>query len=161
MTEGKDDGSPRGYLALSQMAQVMHMFRRYRRSHVTAFGVTVPQFDVLMQLDRRGELNPSQIADLLFIDRPTTSVILRNLERRGWIERDRDEVNRKYVVIRLTDEGREKLRELGEAEERQAGDFDPLSCFAAEELARLEAMLDRLILHFRNLPTFTGPKGDD
>lgn len=155
------DDSPRGYLALSQMAQVMHMFKRYRRSHVTAFGVTVPQFDVLMQLDRRGELNPSQIAELLFIDRPTASVILRNLERRGWIERDRDEMNRKYVVIRLTDAGREKLRALSEAEERQAGDFDPLSCFTTEELGRLEATLDRLILHFRDLPTITGPKGDE
>ena len=161
MTKGKDDGSPRGYLALSQMAQVMYMFKRYRRSHVTAFGVTVPQFDVLMQLDRRGELNPSQIADLLFIDRPTTSVILRNLERRGWVTRDRDEVNRKYVVIRLTDAGRKKLRELSEAEERQSGDFDPLSCFATEELSKLEAMLDRLILHFRDLPMITGPKGDE
>jgi len=161
MTKGKDDGSPRGYLALSQMAQVMHMFKRYRRAHVTAFSVTVPQFDVLTQLDRRGELNPSQIADLLFIDRPTTSVILRNLERRGWIARDRDEVNRKFVLIRLTDAGREKLRELGEAEDLQSGDFDPLSCYTVEELARLEAMLDRLILHFRKLPTVTGPKGDE
>ncbi len=160
MKKGKDDGSPRGYLALSQMAQVMHMFKQYRRAHVTAFGVTVPQFDVLMQLDRRGELHPSQIADLLFIDRPTTSVILRNLERRGWVERDRDEANRKYVVIRITDAGREKLRELSDAEARQAGHFDPLSCYTVEELARLEGMLDRLIAHFRNLPKIAGPKRD-
>ena len=90
MSKGKKNGSTRPFLALSQMAQVMHMFRRYRQTHVTAFGVTVPQFNTLMQLDRRGELNPSQIADLLFIDRPTTTVILRNLERRGWVERDRD-----------------------------------------------------------------------
>ena len=161
MTKDRDEGSPRGHLALSQMAQVMHMFKRYRQTHVTAFGVTVPQFNTLMQLDRRGELNPSQIADLLFSDRPTTSVILRNLERQGWVERSRDEQNRKYVVIRITDAGREKLRELGEAEERQAGGFDPLSCFTGEELAQLEAMLDRLILHFRGLPTITGPKGDE
>ena len=161
MTQRKDDDSPRGYLALSQMAQVMHMFKRYRQAHVTAFGVTVPQFNALMQLERRGELHPSQIANLLFSDRPTTSVIVRNLERRGWVERARDEENRKYVVIRITDAGREKLRELGEAEERQAGGFDPLSCFTRAELAELESMLDKLILHFRNLPTITGPKGDE
>ena len=160
MTKGKGDDSPRGYLALSQMAQVMHMFKRYRQAHVTAFGVTVPQFNTLMQLERRGELNPSQIASLLFSDRPTTSVIVRNLERQGWVERTRDEKNRKYVVIRMTDAGRDKLRELSEAEERQAGDFDPLSCFTKAELAQLESMLDKLILHFRDLPTITGPKGD-
>ena len=161
MTEGKNGDSPRGYLALSQMAQVMHMFKRYRQTHVTAFGVTVPQFNTLMQLERRGELNPSQIASLLFSDRPTTSVIVRNLERRGWVERVRDEANRKYVIIRITDAGREKLRELREAEERQTGDFDPLSCLTKTELAQLESMLDKLILHFRNLPTIAGPKGDE
>ena len=160
MTKGKDVASPQSFLALSQMAQVIHMFRRYRQAHVTAFGVTVPQFNALAQLDRYGELNPSQVADLLFSDRPTTTVIIKNLERRGWVERDRDEANRKYVVIRITDAGRDKLRELREAEESQCGDFEPLSCFTEEELSQLEAMLDKLILHFRDLPTITGPKGD-
>ena len=160
MTKGKESGSHRSFLALSQMAQVIHMFKRYRQIHVTAFGVTVPQFNALIQLERYGELNPSQIADLLFSDRPTTSVIMRNLARRGWVERDRDETNRKYVVVRITDEGKDKLRELSEAEESQSGDFEPLACFTEAELSQLEAMLDKLILHFRNLPTITGPKGD-
>lgn len=159
MTKGKDTASPRSFLALSQMAQVIHMFKRYRQVHVTAFGVTVPQFNALVQLDRYGELNPSQIADLLFSDRPTTTVVIKNLERRGWVERDRDEANRKYVVIRITEAGKDKLRELREAEESQCGDFEPLSCFTEEELSQLQAMLDKLILHFRDLPTITGPKG--
>jgi DNA-binding MarR family transcriptional regulator len=160
MTRGKDPASPRSFLALSQMAHVIHMFRRYRQAHVTAFGVTVPQFNVLVQLDRYAELNPSKIADLLFSDRPTTTVILKNLERRGWVKRERDETNRKYVVIRITGSGKDKLRELREAEERQSGDFEPLACFTEEELSQLEAMLDRLILHFRDLPTITRPEGD-
>jgi len=153
-------GFPRENLALSQMAQVIYMFRRYRQAHVNAFGVTVPQFNALVQLDRRGSLNPSRIADLLFIDRPTATVVLRNLERNGWIERARDESNRKYVVARITDSGRAKLGELRRAEEEQAGDFEPLSCLGDEERGQLEAMLDRLIVHFRGLPTITGPGGD-
>ncbi|MFC2079465.1 MarR family winged helix-turn-helix transcriptional regulator [Candidatus Bipolaricaulota bacterium] len=159
MTKGKKSGSRQSFLALSQMAQVIHMFKRYRQTHVTAFGVTVPQFNALVQLQRYGELNPSQIADLLFSDRPTTTVILRNLERQGWVARDRDEKNRKFIVVRITDEGKAKLRELWTAEEKQSGDFDPLSCFTDKEIGQLEAMLDKLILHFRNLPTITNPKG--
>ena len=161
MTKKKHEKSPRPFLALNQMAQVIHMFKRYRQVHVLAFGVTVPQFNALVQLERYGELNPSKLADLLFSDRPTTSVIIRNLERRGWVERDRDETNRKYVVIRITDAGKAKLRELWQAEESQTGDFDLLSCFTKKELAHLESMLDKLIVHFRNLPTITGPKGDE
>ena len=160
MTKGRDAASPRSFLAISQMAHVIHMFKRYRQSHVTAFGVTVPQFNALVQLERYGELNPSQIADLLFSDRPTTTVVIKNLERRGWVERDRDEANRKYVIIRITEAGKDKLRELKEAEESQCGDFEPLSCFTEEELSQLEVMLDKLILHFRDLPTITGPKGE-
>ena len=161
MTKTKTSRSPRPYLALSQMAQVIHMFKRYRQTHVAAFGVTVPQFNVLVQLDRHGELNPSRIASLLFSDRPTTSVILRNLARLDWVERARDETNRKYVVIRITDAGREKLRGLREAEKRQTGGYDPLACFTKAELTQLETLLDKLILHFRDLPTIVGPKGDE
>jgi DNA-binding MarR family transcriptional regulator len=156
MTKGKDNASPRSFLALSQMAHVIHMFKRYRQTHVTAFGVTIPQFN---ELERYGELNPSRIADLLFSDRPTTTVIIKNLERRGWVQRDRDEVNRKYVVIRITATGRDKLRELREAEEKQSGDFEPLACFTEKELSQLEALLDKLILHFRDLPKISGSKG--
>jgi DNA-binding MarR family transcriptional regulator len=159
MPKGEYAVSSRSFLALSQMAHVIHMFKRYRQTHVTAFGVTVPQFNALVQLERYGELNPSQIADLLFSDRPTTTVIIKNLERRGWVKRERDRTNRKYVVIRITEAGNDKLRELREAEESQSGDFEPLACLTEEELSQLEAMLDKLILHFRNLPKITGPKG--
>jgi len=147
-------------LALSQMAQVIHMFKQYRHRHVQAFGVTVPQFNTLVWLERYGELNPSTIADLLFSDRPTTTVIINNLERQGWIERTRSKANRKFVVVRLTDAGIGKLRELRHAEETQAGDFDLLACFHKEELAQLESLLDRLIVHFRDLPTIVGTQED-
>jgi len=160
MTDQENAGFPRRNLALSQMAQVIHLFRRYRRAHVNAFGVTVPQFNALVQLDRRGPLNPSRIADLLFIDRPTATVVLRNLERHGWVERARDESNRRYVVARITEAGRAKLGELRRAEEEQASDFEPLSCLSDEERAQLEAVLDRLIVHFRGLPTIIGPDGE-
>jgi DNA-binding MarR family transcriptional regulator len=160
VSKERNGGSPRSFLALSQMAHVIHMFKRYRQTHVTAFGVTVPQFNALVQLERYGELNPSQIADLLFSDRPTTTVIINNLERRGWVERGRDPSNRKYVWIRITDSGRDKLKTLRQAEERQGGGFEPLSCFTKEELSQLEAMLNKLIVHFRSLPKITGPEGD-
>jgi len=127
---------------------------------VSAFGLTLPQYNALVQLDRHGELNPSRIADLLFSDRPTTTVILKNLERRGWIERTRDESNRKFIVIRITHAGRKKLQELRDAEAAQGAGFEPLGCFTTDELEQLESMLDRLILHFRELPTITAPKGD-
>jgi len=149
--------APPSHLALSQMAQVIHRFRRYRQAHVASFGLTLPQFNVLVQLDRHATLHPSRIAELLFSDRPTTTVILKNLERQGWIERSRDEANRKFVVVRITAAGRGKLRELREAERVQAAGFDPLSCFTAEEIEQLEALLDRLIAHFRDLPTITAP----
>ena len=138
--------------ALTQMAQIMHQFQQYRRNHVTAFGMTVPQFNALLQLDRYGELNPSQLARLLFSDRPTVTVIAKNLEKCGWVKRTRSESNRKYVALKITPHGRAKLRELSEAEESQTGNFELLQCYSDSELSQLEDLLDKLILHFRDLP---------
>ncbi len=157
----KPGDPPQELLPLSQMAHVMYMFRRYRLANVTTVGLTLPQYNALVQLDRHGKLNPSRIAELLFSDRPTTTVILRNLARQGWIERGRDETNRKYVIIRITPAGRKKLQELRDAEEAQASGFEPLGCFTTDEREKLESMLDRLILHFRDLPRVAPPDDAD
>ena len=95
-----------------KLSQVFHMFRRYWQVRVTPFGMTVPQFNVLSKLDQYGEMNPSQLAQLLFSDRPTITVILRNLVKHGWVKKARDESNRKFVKVRITNEGDKKLAKL-------------------------------------------------
>jgi DNA-binding MarR family transcriptional regulator len=95
---------------------------------------------------------PADIADLLFCDRPTATVVIGNLEKAGWVERARDRENGKRVRISLTDHGREKLEEVRADPERPENRFDPVACFSAEEKAQLDALLTKLAKHLEALP---------
>lgn len=113
-------------------------------------GVTLKQFYMLRQLDRRGELQPAQIADMLYCDRPTATVIIGNVEKRGWIERHRNTNDGRSWSIRLTTKGRRALQSL--ADTRPEGPaFDPLACFATVELDELHRLLLKMHEHLEPL----------
>ena len=134
---------------MEQLGTVFLTWRRGLQKGYVPHGVTLKQSYVLRQLSGREYLHPSEIAEMLYCDRPTATVILRNLERQGWVTRKPDPGNRKRWRVRITPAGREKHREVlrGTAGDRRRS--DPASCFSAEELEQLERLLARLLDHVR------------
>jgi DNA-binding MarR family transcriptional regulator len=123
-------------------------WRRYLQRGLTPFGITLKQQFVLRQLSKTEHLYPSDIAEMLFCDRPTATVILDNLEKQGWIRREREHENRKFMRIILTATGKEKVAEL---QTMQAPDFDPLAPFSEEELKEFDRLLRKLNQHLKQL----------
>jgi DNA-binding MarR family transcriptional regulator len=66
-----------------------------------------------------GELSGSEaisqqdLADRLGLEKSTVSRLASNLERRGWLTRDRDAANRRFYRLGLTSQGREAARQIG------------------------------------------------
>ena len=106
------------------------------------YEITLKQAFVLRELMRKEFLYPSEIAEMLYADRPTTTFILRNLERQGWVAREKDLQNRKFVRVKITDAGKEKLTSLEQFVATETL-FDPLACFN-EEVKELERLLGKL-----------------
>jgi DNA-binding MarR family transcriptional regulator len=127
-------------------------WRRYVQRHVTAHDITLKQAFVLDRLGRWESLLPSQIARLLFCDRPTATVVVKNMEKRGWVRRERDTADRRRMRVTLTETGRQKLYEIQEQvwEPLQAA-VDPLGCFDQGEIEVLDKLLGRLVKHLRQL----------
>lgn len=71
-------------------------------------GLHPAQVRVLMALQGRA-IGPSELAERLQVSLPTISKTLAVLERHGWIERAPDEADRRRVVVRLTQEGHERM----------------------------------------------------
>jgi DNA-binding MarR family transcriptional regulator len=116
------------------------------------FGITLKQLCVLRQLDRREYLYPRKIAEMLYADRPTATVILRNMEKRGWVTRRQDDQDRRQVRVMITEQGREKLDEITRSPWSDlARQFDPLACFSAHEVAELTRLLAKLNAHLEQL----------
>lgn len=123
-------------------------WRRHLQRNLVPCGITLKQQFVLHQLTRKDYLYPSDIAEMLFCDRPTATVIIDNLAKQGWVRRDKEEENRKYVRVSLTPAGKQKLTELDSI---QWQDFDPLEVFTEDEVHEFDLLLRKLQAHIEEV----------
>ncbi|MGP5379640.1 MarR family winged helix-turn-helix transcriptional regulator [Corynebacterium casei] len=79
--------------------------------------LTTSQVSIMNQLKARGAARVSQVAAAELIRMPTASNALYQLEQRGFIERTRDEKDRRGVMVQLTKKG---LAELDEVSQERA-----------------------------------------
>ena len=125
------------------MAESFLLWRRYGQSRIKPTGMSLKQAFILGRLAET-ELNPSQIAELLFSDRATTSVILRTMKQHGWIHRAKDVTNRKFIKITITSEGRRMLEDLTAHEKRLPQRANPFACFSTDEQQEFERLVRKL-----------------
>jgi DNA-binding MarR family transcriptional regulator len=74
-------------------------------------GITALQYTALTVLRRRDGLAAAELARNSFVTPQSMADLIRVLEQRGWIQRRRDEGNRRRLLISLTPAGRELLAE--------------------------------------------------
>ena len=132
---------------------IVHLtWRRHLQQGLLPHGVTLKQVYLLRQLARHEYLYPSQIADLLFCDRPTATVIIRNMEKQGWVSRTQSEPDRRQVRIVLTEAGRAKLAALEQSSWREVeATVDPLRSLGETELAELDRLLGKMNEHLNGI----------
>ena len=140
------------------LAESFLLWRRYCQLRIKPLGLSLKQAFVLGQLTQ-ADLNPSQIADLLFSDRATVSVMLQTMTKRGWIQKEKDPNNRKFVRISITPQGREKLKELLAFESQLPKREDPFKGFSQQEKADLHKLAQQLRMRMEIL-VHPQPKGE-
>ena len=67
------------------------------------------QFELLIELDERGELPAGELATAARLTPATVTQMLDHLAACGHVERVRSPTDRRVVVSRLTEQGREKI----------------------------------------------------
>lgn len=87
----------------------------------------------MLIVDRHGEVIMSQISDYINAPLSTTTGLVNRLVKNGYLQRERSEIDRRIVAIRLTDKGKsliaglkenieaylERMKEVLTAEEQQ------------------------------------------
>jgi DNA-binding MarR family transcriptional regulator len=68
---------------------------------------------LLSLLEAHGPMTMSQLAELLDVALPNATGLVDRVRERGLVDRRRDESDRRVVLVRLSDEGKEVLRQLG------------------------------------------------
>jgi DNA-binding MarR family transcriptional regulator len=73
---------------------------------VRPVGLTAAQYTALTVLERHDNMSSAQLARYSFVTAQSMADMITTLEARRLIERHRDNVDRRRLVVALTDEGR-------------------------------------------------------
>jgi DNA-binding MarR family transcriptional regulator len=123
-----------------------HIFREMRHvlsRRLERHGVTPPQYGVMMLLHHVRQVSLTEIARHATKDTPTVCRIIDRLERRGFVRRDKDEVDRRCLLIGLTENGKsiaEACHSIGDELEHAL-----LAGLTAREVRTLHALLGRVL----------------
>jgi DNA-binding MarR family transcriptional regulator len=83
-----------------------HAFTRFYKPRLEALGLTYPQYLVFLVLWQEDGLTVKALGDKLFLDSGTITPMVKRLEARGLLRRERDTADERQVRVFLTDEGR-------------------------------------------------------
>jgi MarR family 2-MHQ and catechol resistance regulon transcriptional repressor len=75
-------------------------------------GLTISQFGTLETLFHRGPMCQSELASKLLMSGGNITLVVSNLEKSGWIQRQRDKKDRRFVTVSLTQAGRAFIADL-------------------------------------------------
>ncbi|MDQ0319514.1 DNA-binding MarR family transcriptional regulator [Pararhizobium capsulatum DSM 1112] len=82
-----------------------HAFNRTYKPMLDRFGLTYPQYLVLLSLWQNDEMTVKGIGEDLGLDSGTLSPLLKRLEAAGYVSRTRDKKDERQVIITLTKAG--------------------------------------------------------
>jgi DNA-binding MarR family transcriptional regulator len=112
---------------LYMVKQVELVVRSHLEELVKPSGITALQYTALTVLERHDGLSAAQLARDSFVTAQSTADLVRSLQTRGLVRRERNPRNRRELLILLTDAGRELLArhegQVRELEERMVRDL--------------------------------------
>jgi len=107
------------------------------------FSVTLPQFDVLSELERAGDpLTMSQLSKELMVSNGNVTGVIDRLEKTGFAKRVRAEHDRRIQYIELTAKGRKEFNKMASQHEKWLADL--LSGLSLTEMGKLQELLLRM-----------------
>jgi len=93
------------------IASLDRILRRRMIEALAPLDITLSQFTALSVLDARGRASNAELAERTFITPQSANEVMNAMAARNWIRRDPDPTHGRIVLLQLTDEGREILRQ--------------------------------------------------
>jgi DNA-binding MarR family transcriptional regulator len=97
---------------IAEFRSTMAELRCLGSERLVRLGISMTQLHVITMLERHGELPMTRLAELLDVSVSNATGLIDRMEERGVVERARVPGDRRVVIVRTTDRGREILGEL-------------------------------------------------
>ena len=123
--------------------EISHLLRhRVRRDEADGVMSQYTARLLLSHLAVKGSASQLELAELLHLAKPTVSILLRRMEDEGYVERCRDEADRRVMRVTLSQKGKqfdkERLARIC------CNDHTAMQGFSEEEQAQLLSFLERI-----------------
>ena len=105
MGKGREESRLDDHLCFALYGASMAVGRAYKPV-LDGWGITYPQYLVLSTLWEEEPLSSKAVADRLALEPSTVTPLVGRLVENGFLTRERDDVDRRQVVIALTEKGR-------------------------------------------------------
>lgn len=138
-----DDGSDRDFRELIYgLLSVSSNMLKAREHFATHISVTAPQFNMIVAIGEAGDSTVTRLADKLHVSSPFVTAEINKLIDAGLVEKHKNLLDGRSMLLRLTDEGRERVRDVG-AIRQQANDilFGSLTKTEARQFAKIISTL--------------------
>ncbi len=116
-------------------AAAREMIKRYY-PYLHRLGLTYTQYIAMMVFWERRQISAKELGEKLFLDSGTLTPVLKSLEKKGYITRERLAADERVLVAAITEKG-DRLREQAKDIPEQIGRCLPLSPEEAATLYRL------------------------
>ena len=105
---------------------------------VKQYGLSLGQFAVLEALYYKGDMTVGQVQEKILSTSGTIPVIIKNLEKSGYITHRADECDKRKCILHITDKGADLIKQVfPENKEMIINSFNNLSDNEKDELLRL------------------------
>ncbi|MBT8078201.1 MAG: MarR family transcriptional regulator [Gammaproteobacteria bacterium] len=146
MTESTGNSASRGKESLRLWLRLLScetvLEQRVRTLFRQHFEVTLPQFDVLSELERADRpLTMSQLSKELMVSNGNVTGVIDRLSKNNLVRRVRSREDRRIQYIELTDEGRREFRLMAKKHEGWIRDL--LAELPLDDMRQLQELLLR------------------
>ncbi|MDU5201090.1 MarR family transcriptional regulator [Finegoldia magna] len=94
------------------MSRVINTLRRENNKLILKHDLTLGQFAVMEALYSKGRLSTGEVMEKILTTSGNIPVIVKNLEKDGFITREQDESDKRRFILDLTDKGKDLMDEI-------------------------------------------------
>lgn len=119
---------------------------RQLNEYMKKINLTASQSEVIQVLQQWGPVNLKDLGSLLVCETGSPSRLIERMVQDGLVVKIIDPKDARYVLLQLTDLGRQKYEEILHFEDTLYEDLGKL--FSDEELSAVSATLEKMLSHF-------------
>lgn len=95
---------------MQSLRRIFKAIQDYSHEVSDKFGITGPQLWALKTISQNENLSLSDLSKRMYLHPSTITGVMDRLEKKGYVKRNRDQVDRRVIYLQLTAEGKKLVK---------------------------------------------------